>query len=420
MVSRFTIVALLVLPACVQPNLTGTRGLDGGDAAGLDGPADVPGDLPADLPADIGVEAAAPDMAPAADRPPPPDGPAAECTPRALGCSADGRSTRTCSDQGQWMVNGTCAAQTTCSGGICLCAPEVCDEGAIHQLGRTPGFVGDLAGGGNALTIAINGPQSSIRRFVLPSGPETVVHMGGPELALYALDIDPMGNLLWCSDVHTTTYQTGELVYGTTQLDTGSCTHVRRRDNTVYYRSDALYRKGLDGSPRQMVTREPMDIFELAGDFVYFIGRDGQDSFLERALLSDPTRVDTLARRSDWVLHRLLVDATHAYVMAEDGILRFAQTAGAQMETFWHDAAAQPWAMAQTDSHVYWSTSTISGSNCTQAQVWRKPKQGGPEAVLSTVPGRCAGELVVLGQFLYAIVGGTPGATATDLLRIRL
>jgi hypothetical protein len=418
-VLRFTAAALLVsVTGCVQPNLTGTRGVR--DDGGLDaGDTAAPDAATVEVAIDLAI-----DLPPPPDGPPPDGPPPAECTPRALGCSADGRSTRACSEQGRWMATGTCAAQTACSGGSCLCAPEVCDEGSIHALGVGRGFVGDLAAGGNALTIAINGPQASIRRLDLQSKSESVVHMDAADLALYALDVDPAGNLIWCSDVHTAAYQTGDLFYGATRLDTGSCTHVRRRDNVVYYRSDALYRKGLDGSSRQMVTREPMEIFELAGDFVYFIGRDAaQDSsFLKRALLSDPARVDTLASRADWVLHRLLVDATQVYVMAEASIVRFPQAASGQPETFWQDAAAQPWAMAQTDSHLYWSTSTISGSSCSQAQVWRKPKQGGPEAIISTVPGRCAGELAVLGNFLYAIVGsvGTPGAPATDVLRIRL
>jgi hypothetical protein len=403
MVLRF-VALVLVLAGCEQPNLTGLRGLRdaASDEGGADAPADVaPGDTTA--PADLAAPA--------------PDGPPTECMPGALGCSADGLSVRTCSKQGTWTVTSTCAAQTTCSGGTCLCAPEVCDEGSIHTIAPTPGLVGDLAGGTGSIYVAVNGPQASIRQIVLQNDAESVVQMGTAPIAVYSLDTDAAGTLIWCSDVPG---QGGELTYGTTRLDTGSCTHVRRRDDVVYYKSDFLYRKGLAGSPRVMVTREPMDTFELAGDFVYLIGHEGENSFLKRLSLADPGRVDTIASRSDWLLRRLMVDPTHAYVMTEDAILRVAQGATAQPDTFWRDASAQPWALAQTDSHVYWSTTTVGGTGCLRAQVWRRPKQGGPEAIVSTVQGRCAGELLVLGSYLYATIGGPPGVAPTDILRIRL
>jgi hypothetical protein len=93
----------------------------------------------------------------------------------------------------------------------------------------------------------------------------------------------------------------------------------------------------------------------------------------------------------------------------------------AQPEPFWQDAGLQPWALAQTDSHLYWSTITPGAAGCTEAQVWRRPKAGGPARAISRVPGFCAGGLVRLGDRLYASVWvAPPGSAPTKLLRIRL
>jgi hypothetical protein len=399
-------IAGLPLVACVQPNRTGLRGQNDGADATSPPPTDTAaGDLAG--PADAVTQ--------------PPDATPAECTPRAVGCSPDG-SVQTCNEQGRWTFTATCAAQTQCSGGVCLCSPEVCDEGSIHQIVTTPGlgFVTDLAAGDGALFVAIAGTQSSVRRFDLQNKIESVVHMGSPDFSLYALDTDPLGNLIWCSEVHTTAYLTGEVTYGNTQLETGPCTYIRRRDNLVYYKSDALYRVGIDGSARQMVSREVMDAFAIAGESIYFVGHVGPESYLKRLSLADPTRVDPIVSGPD-SMRRLIADATHVYVTKAGGILSVAQAANAQPATFWQDQTAQVWALAQTESHVYWSTTSAGATTCNQAQVWRRPKQGGPVAVLSTVVGRCAGELAVLGQYLYASIGVTPpGSAPTEVLRIRL
>jgi hypothetical protein len=420
----FVVLALgaSVLIACVQPNERGTR-----------------------PPADAAAEAApdsrdpGPDAAPDAgvDRPapgdtsvPPPDVMPTECTPRATGCSADGRSVRTCSDQGRWMDTATCAARRSCSGGLCLCAAEVCDEGPLFQT-ETPGVVGDMTGGGRFLFLAVNGPQSSIRRFDVLTPAETVVWKGRPEFTVYALDSDPLGNLSWCSAVHGAS-DTGQLMYGDGQLlDTGACSHVRRRDGLVYYQSDALHRRPADPAALgDTLTRTAMEKFEIAGDHVYFIGHTDKEAFLGRLPLADPTRVETLARRPDSLFLDMLVDATHVYVVADGQIFRIPQAGGAQLEMFWQEAGSEAWAMAQTDAHLYWSTTTPSpAGGCSEARVWRRPKMGesaggstsGPAEVLSKVQGFCAGDLVRLDDHLYtAIFVNPPGAAPTRVLRIGL
>jgi hypothetical protein len=411
--TKLLICAAALVAGCVQPNTTPHRKDASGDgpALPLDGPTDVTegGERPA------GPDSGAPDGA-APDTFSPAD---AECTPQTTSCSADGRSVRTCDGQGRWTAPSSCAAQTECSGGVCLCSPGACDQGSIHQVAGIT-LPGALAAGGGALFVGVDGAPSSIRRFDLQSTKESVVHMGTTDFTLYALDADAVGNLIWCSDVHTTAYRTGELVNGAMPLDTGPCTHVRRRDDLVYYASDALYRRALAGDTRQMVTREPMSSFELAGDALYFVGQVGQESYLKRLSLADPTKVETVVSRSDAVLQRLVVDARHAYVTADSGILRAAQ-GGGPAETFWQDPTDQVWGLAQTETHLYWSTTTPGSTGCASARVWRKPKAGGPEAVLSTVTGHCAGEVVVLGPYLYTVVGVTPpGSAPAELLRIKL
>jgi hypothetical protein len=414
MVLRLALLAV-ALVGCVQPNRHGAVDAASPDARAPDtGAPDAPTpDGAAVRDTAAALDATSPDVAP-------PDTTAAECTPRAIGCGADGRSVRTCSDEGRWMVTSTCGAGTTCSGGLCLCAPETCNQGPIHQVTGVTGLVHDLAGGGGALFLAADGPQSSIRRLDLQTRAETVVHMGGAEFTNYALDVDATGDLVWCSQV-VGPPASGELVHGSTTLDQGACTHVRRHGGFLYYRAnDALYRSALDGKDRQLLTSELMDIFEVAGDQVYFAGEAGGESVLGRVSLADGRfPVETVVHRPGAPFTRVMSDAAHVYVLSADEIFRVAQVQSAPAETFWRAGAAEPWAMAQTDSHVYWTTTTAGAAGCSQAQVWRQAKAGGPPTVMATLQGRCGGELVVLGSDLYALVWTGPSG-AVDVLRIRL
>lgn len=401
---------LVAFVGCVQPNRHAAV-----DAASPDARVPDAGAPEATVPDAPAPDVSMPDTAT-------PDTSIAECAPRAVGCGADGHSVRTCSDEGRWMVTATCGDGTTCSGGLCLCSPEVCNEGPIHQVTGVSGLVHDLAAGGGALFLAADGPQSSIRRLDLTSGDETVVQTGAGGFTTYALDVDATGDLVWCSQVVGGASPGGELVHGSTTLDHGACTGVRRHAGLVYYRAnDALYRSGLDGMNRQLLASDPMDRFEVAGDQVYFVGKTGGESLLGRVSLADDHfgQVTTVVHRASGPFTRVMVDGTHVYVLSADEIFRVALGQSAAPETFWRAGSAEPWAMAQTDSHVYWTTSTAGATGCDQAQVWRQSKTGGPPAVLATVPGRCGGELVVLGPDVYALVWrGPPGPV--DVLRIRL
>jgi hypothetical protein len=379
-------------------------------------------------PYDAGVDAgpgpdASGDLTAPSDTAPAPDVPSPECTPQAVGCSADGKSIRTCSAEGRWMITSTCAAPNTCSAGVCLCSGPCLDETLFET--QTAGILDDLAGGGPYLYLAVNGPQSTIRRFDVPNKKETVLKQSEPDLTLFALDSDAMGNLLWCSDNLKGGIHTGQLVYGTQVLDPGPCTYVRRQDNLVYFKSDFLYRKTLSASAaREPVTTEPMTRFEISGAQLYFVAGVGQDAVLKRLPLADPMKVETLLEQKDTDFISLMPDATHVYLISEGKILRVPIMANAQPQTFWQDAQAQAWALAQTDTHVYWSASIpLGGSSeaCSEAQVLRQPKAGGPVTVLSRSPGYCAGDLLRLDDKLYAVVRvGSVGPASTRILRIRL
>jgi hypothetical protein len=411
----FGALAGLALAGCVQANGIGFAHFDAREASApaTDGPA---ADSTADLPA-------LPDTGDTAT--PPPDVPLTECTPRALGCTADGKATRICSEQGRWTAGAACPAQTTCSAGVCLC-PGNCAEDPVAET-QTVGVVQDLVGGGRYLYLAVNGPQGSIRRFDLNTRMETTVKSVGTGVASFALDSDVMGNLLWCSDTMIGGTRSGELVDGSQPLDTGFCTHVRRRDDLVYFNSDVLYRKARNlAATRQTVTREPVDSFEIAGEFLYFVGEApagaGTEAVLSRVRLADATAVETITRRPDTSFFRLMPDASHVYLISQGHILRAAQAPDVQAETFWQEAEPEAWAMTQTDTHVYWSsTSGASASmDCGEAQVLRRAKAGGPVTTLARTPGYCAGQLVIIDDRVYAAVWkGTPGAGSTRILRIR-
>jgi hypothetical protein len=310
----------------------------------------------------------------------------------------------------------SCPAQTTCSAGACLCASNCADE-LPFQFPST-GIAEDLVGGGSLLYLAINGQQASIRRFDLAAMKDTVVKSGGSAITFFSLDSDETGDLLWCSDLPASG-STGQLVHGTQTLEMGPCTHVRRRGNQAYYLGELLYRRGLDAGPRATVIAEPMKTFEIAGDFLYFAARDDKMAQLKRLSLTDPTKVDTLASEPDATFPRLLPDASHVYYVSDGKILRVPLAGGAQPEVFWQDPTGVAWALAQTDTHVYWSTTTTSG--CSRAQVLRRAKAGGPATVLSVTPSYCGGGLVRIGDALYtALWVSPPSAMPGRILRIKL
>jgi hypothetical protein len=422
---RAAAIAALWLMACAQPNAKGLRDrlADGGapdggplpdvpadtlavDKGGMTGPPDAPAPLP---------DVAAPVDAPGPDTAPPP-----ECTLGQVDCSAEGRP-RTCSEQGSWTLGAACPAQTACSAGQCLC-PAGCDLGPVSGV-QMPGLVEDLTAGGRFLFLAISGPNAGIRRVNLDGGEEADVERGQAGVfTRYGLQADTMGTLLWCSDAMAVGGRTGQLVYGTMELETGWCIQVRRREGLVYYLGPQLLRKPLDSSPPEVVSSESMVRFELTRDHVYFVGGNpGRDAFLKRLPLADPGATEPILNRDDLNLLALLADGSHVYLTAAEKILRVPQAAGATAEVFWEGAGTDPFGLAQTDSHVYWSTTTSSNSGCTEARVWRRPKSGGTALPLTTRQGVCASRLVVHDGYLYAVFfPNSEGFATSQIFRIRL
>ena len=96
--------------------------------------------------------------------------------------------------------------------------------------------------------------------------------------------------------------------------------------------------------------------------------------------------------------------------------------ASAQAEMFWQESVPEAWAMAQTDTHLYWSTSTVARAAWAAARLrfLRRPKAGGAVTTLARNPGYCHGQLVRIGDALYAAVWKASPGAPTRILRIRL
>ncbi len=425
-------VAVALLAACAQPNAHGNRpqlpdGAAGPDVAardggGVAGPPEA-GTPPADAAALDGgrpnpgtPDAAAPDAS-AADGPP--DAAPERCTPQELGCSTDGKAIRMCDEQGRWVEGVTCGPQSACSAGRCLCGPGACE---VTPILGTPGVVEALAGAGRSLFLTVNGTSASIRRLDLDSRAEQVLQTGAGLFTRFSIDADPMGNLAWCSEEFGGNGRSGQVVFGAQVIDTGPCTQVRKLGDRVFYNGQQLYRRALDGSAAEVVTPEVVTTFEIAGEHLYFFINRNAEAELKRFPLADAGRVESLLRRPDGIFRQIAVDGTHAYLVAEDGIVRL-PVAGGAPEMYWRDAGPEVWALALTETHVYWSTSRFDGSTCAETQVWRQPKIGSGAVVLSTVGGHCAGHLFVLGPHIYTGIAASQGSSSsgpTQVLRIRL
>jgi hypothetical protein len=418
--------AILAPAACARLSTDGTlykpdASTDDSRAATPDAAADTSTTPPRDAPADLPPPA---DTAAPADTMP-------ECTPQAIGCATDNQ-VRTCSAQGKWMVGQTCGTGTVCSAGLCLCSMGSCDEGVIHSVAQSQPAGHDLSPGRQGLFLAINGLQPSIRRITFGSPVTDSPVDSNQELSVYALDSNATGNLIWCRQTGGNMPTDGELRQegSTGPLDPVPCSHVRQVGSIIYYKTaTGLNRRPIGGSSAEPVTGEPMTRFDVAGDFLYFVGESDPGgsgpSFLKRLSLSNATRVDPIATRDGGFLG-LLVDGSHVFAWTETEILRVPRAGDPQPEMLHREPVAghDIWAVAQTDSHIYWSTSISEPGNkgaCAEARVSRLPKSGAaPAVVISQAPRRCAGDLVVVGDRVYAATWSPSLSTIIDLRRIRL
>jgi hypothetical protein len=420
---------LLALPlvGCVQPREDGLYFLP--DAGGQ--PPPVPDAAVEGSPPDAPVsprDSAPPDASPP-DAPPPPDAMVMECTPNAVGCTADNRQVRTCNGQGRWVPGQTCAATDVCSVGACVCNPPNCEDGTIKKIEMDlSSLPGDMAAGSRALFLSFDGAVSRILRFDLQSPQNTVqrtVHDGtADDAASYALDADAMDNLVWCSLATQGSLKSGEIVYGANApLDTGPCTDVQRRDNFIYYKTGSLHRRALGSDERETLSNQAMEKFVVTADAIYFVGTagaaGGEENVLGRLSLTDLNKVDIFVHHAEDDLFRgLLTDGTHVYAWSYDEVLRV-PLGGGPSESLWRDQGTDLWSLTQSESHLYWSVN-VPGNGCIEAQIWRRPKAGGEAKIIASLGGYCAGPLVRLGDRIYAVTWAPPGGELTLLRRLRL
>ena len=119
------------------------------------------------------------------------------------------------------------------------------------------------------------------------------MHTEAAGIARFALDANPMGKLLWCSDVRSGQGRSGQLSHDGKALDPcRACTSARwatsstTRDRTLPPAHRRL--------PPRTLSSEPMTSSSSPGDHLYFIGAAGEDAFLKRFALADPGKVETL------------------------------------------------------------------------------------------------------------------------------
>jgi hypothetical protein len=423
---------------CEQPNARGARAEAGppGDAPAREAGPDAGGGRQAEVDAqpDRVPESDAPaDAPPPVDRagdegPPPPvdSAPEAlpiECRTGETGCSLDRHEARLCNAAGRWTVTATCAAGSVCTAARCLCEPgpgdsSACDEGPIHHLLRP---VQIMSAGRDALYLVVDYEQPSLRRFVPRDGREQTLQMSGEERVDFSIDADAMDNLVWCTLRAGPKGEVGQLLIGERVLESTPCRWLRKLGNDIYYAAtdSNIYRRSLVGLAPQVVARDPgLWRFEVTGDHIYYLFNQ-DDAYLQRVSLSDPTRVTTLVTRQLAEFRALAVDGAHVYVVDEDRVLRV-PLAGGVAETFWRGAGEAVRELAQTASHLYWSTETGGVRGCARSQVWRRAKEGGPPTALTTVMGQCAGPLALLGDRLYAATssGYSHDVVPAQLLRL--
>ena len=315
-----------------------------------------------------------------------------------------------------------CPAQTACSAGVCLCpatAPRIRSAETQTRASSRTWWAGALpvSGGHRA-----PGQHPPLRP---PDEDGDGGEVRRARRGVFALDSDSMGNLLWCSDVVSgDSTRTGQLVHGTQVLDTGACTHVApaRQLRLLQGRRPLPQDPGPGRHPRRPSPANRWKTFEIAGDHLYFVDELEQEAVLKRLPLADEEKVETILA---------------ARTASSSGCCRtpprLPDRRGADPEgpaggkRPGGDVLARGGARGLGDGPDRHCTctgrrSTTSGRlGCSEAQILRSPKAGGPVTTLSRNPGYCAGQLVRIGNVLYAAIWTGPLARApTRILRIRL
>ena len=414
--SRLVLVGTLVLVGCVEAN-TG-RAVD---AMSADAREASTADAPVDSRAESSPSETTPvDQAtPAEVQPVPVDGPAemtprpdgggpevdgpavaAECTPRARMCSQDGRSARVCSSQGRW-TDETCSATQECSVGVCLCKSGSCDEG---EFIGAPGSLHQLALGRDYLFFT--GPDAStVSKVQLATRTRSIVSTGivgdVPTLGLAANLND---DVFWCmSNVNG---NQALLKNNDELLEKVYCQELQLAGNFLYGQSGStLFRRALSRPGMEPLVSEPYTSFTVTDTHLYVGIRRRVSSILERSPLAEPSRVEELTNMTGDPFEQLVSDDNLVFIVAGPRLLRIPVTGAKIQETVWQDVSAKVSAVVLTQTHVYWSASTLGTPEedfvCKTARAFRQPKQGGPITTMAEVASMCAVDLAVHDSGLF-------------------
>ena len=207
---------------------------------------------------------------------------------------------------------------------------------------------------------------------------------GGGLFTRFALDADPMGNLVWCSDVRAGSGRSGQLVFGAHGSTPAPARRSASVGDRVFYKGDAALPPGPRRLRRaEVVTPEPMTTgSRWPATPLLLRQRREAEAFLKRFPLADAGRVETLAAPTRTTLPPAR-GRRHARLRGgRDGILRAPGGRRAtQPEMFWRDAGARGLdAGADRTARLLVDDRPRTGDLLPEAQVWRQPKAGGAVA----------------------------------------
>jgi hypothetical protein len=420
-------VALMGLLACARPNDHGDRYRTDGPAPPAGEPADAP---PAPPPADppIADPAGPADAGAAVDAgaETAPGGAAAmECTPGVRACRAgDPRSTRQCSETGQWTDGPACATGSSCSGGACVCDEGACEDGVLQEF---PGYAQDMFGRGPFLhlTHVPSSGASAIHSLDVRSGlaRPPLIPAAGYDVGI-SPSADASGTVYWCR-FRPLMQMVGDLMRGPAPLEPGPCTRPLVSDRHIYFglsTRNGYFRRALDRPGRQQVFAVAPEGIAVTATHIYFstVPETGGVVLL-RTPVDELTPVQMLGRRAastGRMFHEIAVDDTHVYVSYADQVLRLPREGGSTFDEFWSHRGPEIEAIRLTDTHVYWSTVTFGLETCVESAIWRRSKLRDDRAtLLARRSATCPGGLAIVDGHVYAAFSSYPGPS--QILRLR-
>jgi hypothetical protein len=402
--------AVLVLPlACVQAKTHGggarqlveDGSVEPADAA--DGAADA-APPPADHPIlpDTAEAAAARD---ASELDAAPDAASAEVAPIDLAAADDAGA-----------CDPACGPGSTCSDGVCVCAPGSCNEGMFFT---DPAGVGFMAASSNALLYPSNG---EIKKVDLASGQVSSLY-GRKQgaLGVGAVAVDARDTVYWCRDTRGDGLgRPYDLMKNEQLVEAGFCGPglLRVTDTDVYF-SDGnnVYRRRLDRAGRETLVKGPsINSMAVGGNHLYYSALiPGGFLRIRQVNLADGTQ-STLLDAGELLSQLLLIaiDERHVYI-AGDGVRRVPLAGGPVERLVAPDNRALE-GIAPTKAHVYWSSEDPNGC---ETRLYRRPKSGDPAELLATLPNRCNTNFVLQGSHIYLQTSNETGTGPGVVYRLR-